>query len=154
MAIAWRKEMAVDGGAIDDDHRTLIDIVNEFGATDFTVTGLELLHTILDELDEYTKIHFAREEQLQAAVLYPYRDAHHHEHQELIHRLASIRNMLGAASIGNSAARQVQVEMSALLHDWLVEHIIKSDLRMAPNAGAMANDASNLGPIRNCALKL
>lgn len=146
MAIAWRKEMAVDGGAIDDDHRVLIDIINEFTAADVTETGVMLLHNVLDELSEYTKVHFAREEKLQAAVLYPYRDAHHHEHQELIRRLAGLHNMLGTSSLDDQTQQQVQMKVGALLHDWLVEHIIKSDLRMAPYAGAMAKHISISAP--------
>lgn len=146
MAIAWRKEMEVDGGAIDDDHRVLIAIINEFTAADVTEAGLTRLHNVLDELDDYTKVHFTREERLQAAVLYPYRDAHHREHQELIRRLASLRNMLGTASHDDQALRHVQMKVGSLLHDWLVDHIIKSDLRMAPYAGAMAKHAWSSAP--------
>lgn len=153
MAIAWRKEMSVDGGAIDDDHRVLIDIINEFTEADVIESGLVLLHNILDELDDYAKVHFAREERLQAAVLYPFRDAHHREHQELIRRLADLRAMLGTAATGHHPFQPIQMKVAALLHDWLVDHIIKSDLRMAPYAGAMAIHPLTLDPILRRASK-
>ena len=139
--------MSVDGGPIDDDHRVLIDIINEFTEADVIESGLVLLHNVLDELDDYTKMHFAREERLQAAVLYPFHDAHRHEHHELIRRLGDLRTMLGTGSIDNQALQQAQMKVASLLHDWLVNHIIKSDLRMASYAGAMATHPLNPEPI-------
>lgn len=72
MTIAFPKEMSVDGDAIDNDHRVLTDIINAF--REVWIIGVALC-----------------EEKLQAAILYPHRDAHHRERQELIRRLTGVR---------------------------------------------------------------
>jgi hemerythrin len=37
--------------------------------------------------------------------------------------------------------------MAAFLHHWLVDHIIKSDLRMKPYAARMAPHAATMKPL-------
>jgi hemerythrin len=169
MSIQWREEMAIDHGPIDQDHRTLIAIINEFCDTAPTAATVSRLQAILDKLSRYTAVHFRREEGLQTEAEYPYADAQHHEHMELIRRLATIREQLakltGAPddSTGVSRADQptatstpnkpvgdiaaVHADVEAFVHDWLIDHIIRSDLRMKPYVAKMAQYAQQLKPL-------
>jgi len=99
MLIVWRDQMSVDGGSIDQDHRTLIGIINEFAATDATPAAIPVLEQILAKLDRYTQIHFEREEKLQRAINYPYHEAHRHAHNDLIRQLSEVREELKAKGV-------------------------------------------------------
>src|SRR3990167_6494235 len=172
MQIQWREEMAIDGGLIDGDHKHLISIMNEFGAASPTEDSRDRLLGILDRLNVYTTIHFRREEQLQRAVHYPYIDAHHHEHGDLLRELYSIHEGLtapvaappaqDATSDDDSPApaptsppttdARSNVEahrtVAEFLHHWLIDHIIKSDLRMKPFAKRMAPMSQGMQPLK------
>ncbi len=170
MAIQWRDEMAVDHDIIDDDHQTLIKIINMFCAATPNSANHSELRAIFDKLDHYSKVHFSREETLQRAAQYPYHEAHHHEHVDLIHTLADFGKQLdGLASVPSNPMCEAQAgeqekspepekpmknvavihaEIEVFLHHWLVDHIIKSDLRMKPYAAQMAPHALRMEPLK------
>lgn len=171
MQIQWREEMSIDGGLIDGDHRHLISIMNEFCAASPTEDSRDRLLSILDRLNIYTTIHFRREEQLQRAVHYPYIDAHHHEHGDLLRDLYSIHEGLTASvaappaedaspddndpaatptppTVDPGAIVEAHRKVAEFLHHWLIDHIIKSDLRMKPFAKRMAPLSQGMQPLR------
>jgi hemerythrin len=84
MTIVWRKEMAIDGDVIDADHRCLIDIVNDVDGVRPGPAMPSELAVILMRLGAYARVHFQREERLQAAALFTDIDAHHRSHGALL----------------------------------------------------------------------
>ena len=64
MAIEWRREMAVDGAVIDDDHIFLIEIINTYDqAMKKAGSSLEpnKIHALIFKvLEKYTIQHFER----------------------------------------------------------------------------------------------
>lgn len=158
MPIQWRAEMAVDQGVIDHDHQVLIAIINDFSSPGADKDELSRMQQILTKLNHYTRIHFAREEKLQTMVRYPYYDAHHHEHQGLIRQLEQIRRMLvpfarpvdegvDGSEKNDVPLSTLRAKIDALLHDWLVDHVLKSDLRMKPFAKTLAPHERGLEPL-------
>ncbi len=127
MAVEWRQQMAVDHGVIDDDHRRLISIINSFERAHATPWDLT---AVLEDLRLYATRHFRREERLQREVGFPEAASHHREHERLLARLAEIIDEFQAASRGD--IQQVAAHTSQLLADWLIDHIIKNDLKMRP----------------------
>lgn len=176
MSIIWRNEMSVDGGVIDHDHQTLIAIINEFCDAPHDAHTVENLRAILAKLQHYAELHFKREEALQNAAQYPFREAHQHEHHELICQLEKVRSELSAltgpspeevaetaSGSGTPAAHtapaqpeifvgQVHAELAELLHHWLIDHVIKSDLRLKPYVAQMASHAKTLRPITHVSM--
>lgn len=168
MKIQWRDEMAIDHGLIDNDHKYLISIMNEFCETDPGDGSPDHLVSILSKLNSYTTIHFRREEALQRAAHYSYVDAHHHEHGDLLRALYGINQSLfslnapvaedpedidmppGAPDPATPAGRVFRAHrrVAKFLHHWLIDHIIKSDLRMKPYAEAMAPTARGMKPLK------
>ena len=146
MLIVWREQMSVDGGLIDEDHRSLIGIINDFAAAEASVAGIPALADILSKLDHYTKTHFEREEGLQRAVDYPFRDAHRHAHKDLIRQLSDLRARLKAefASKKPEEIQAIHAGMADFLHHWLIDHIIETDLRMKPYTKDMRDHARKL----------
>lgn len=160
MQIQWRDEMAIDHGLIDNDHKYLISIMNEFCETDPTDASPDRLLSILGKLNAYTTIHFRREEALQRSVHYSFIDAHHHEHGDLLRALYSIHR--GLFSLDPSAGEddadapvtpadrviRAHRKVAEFLHHWLIDHIIKSDLRMKPYARDMLPMARGMKPLK------
>ena len=169
MSIQWREEMAIDHGIIDSDHQTLISIINMFCDATPASDSLPKLQSILDMLQLYTEDHFEREESLQQKAHYAFIDAHHHEHIDLIRKLTTLRKRLTmlaendpGASEGSDVdsrasglppeAPKVNVavfhaEMAAFLHHWLIDHVVKSDLRMKPYAAKLNEHASKFSAL-------
>ena len=147
MPIQWRKEMAVDEAIIDEDHRFLIDIVNKFEAAISRRCDKCTIDVGLKSLKHYSLEHFKREEDLQRAAQYTFYDAHSHEHRDLIKKLDGIIVRYHSASTGTDV-EFVSKELSELLRDWLVKHIIQSDLRMRPFVTKMKVRREKMSPMR------
>jgi len=128
--ILWREAMSVDGGVIDADHKALIAIINEFGEALPSVGARDHLYNVILKLDNYAKMHFRREEDLQKSMNYPECDSHHREHVKLIAALSHVRAELAAAQ--ETELDVVHKRMTDFLHNWLIDHVIKLDLRMKP----------------------
>ena len=123
MSIVWRKELQIDSGRIDDDHRRLIFIINKF---ELGVNPLDLQNTIVNLL-EYGKQHFNREERILAEVGYPQYSDHIVEHKNLVAELNVIIDGFNSAIISNKFTA-VHKKTSHLLRHWLIDHIIKCDV--------------------------
>ena len=135
MPIIWREAMSVDGGVIDRDHKALIAIINEFGDTLPYIDAREHLRSIIFKLENYATLHFRREEALQKSINYPEHESHCQEHAKLIEALSRVQQELTAAQ--EIELDVVHKRLTDFLHRWLVEHVIKLDLRMKPFAGQL-----------------
>jgi len=142
MAIEWREQLSIDGDVIDADHRHLINIVNRFESLAETFDDMSQALEILMSLRLHAKTHFEREEHLQRVSGYSFHDAHRQEHNELIRKLEGV--IAQAENTDLRGLRELSKQTAQLLHDWLVDHIIRSDLRMKPFVAAMKTEARKL----------
>ncbi len=143
MPIIWRANMAIDHGLIDNDHRLLIAIINDFENTGRTPDGFAELPKTLAMLRHYAMIHFGREEQLQAAARYPQSEEHQEVHRQMVWQLNVISEKLAEPHDPAEVFEDVQ----EMLRLWLVEHILKTDLPMRPYVDAMAAQARDMPPL-------
>jgi hemerythrin len=134
MAIVWRKELQIDSGRIDDDHRRLISIINKFEVGVYP----QDLHEAILCLLEYGKLHFSREERIMAEVGYPQYSNHINEHKGLINDLGVIIKGYNSA-IGSNGLEIVRKHTSHLLRHWLIDHIIKCDVPIRTFIGQKAH---------------
>ncbi|CAA7623001.1 conserved hypothetical protein [Magnetospirillum sp. LM-5] len=132
MSIAWRDAMSVGDAAIDADHRHLIELINSFEAAVTAEIDHKRVARVLLALMDYTAEHFAREEALQKEVRYPYADCHRRAHRDLLTRLTGIVQAYGAQAPG-PARDHILRGLSDFLKEWLVSHVIESDLGMKPH---------------------
>jgi hemerythrin len=100
----------------------------------------------LNALKFYAETHFTREEYLQRLVNYPEHRRQQDEHKEL---MAALDGMIWRAqrTLSEAAATDIVEELGTLLRRWLLDHIIKLDLRMKPYASAMNRHAADLLPL-------
>lgn len=123
--------MSVGVKQVDDDHRQLISIVNDFEAATRLGAGQVdegHMRMILAKLNLYAREHFAREEKIQEASRYEGLAENKRQHQLLLKKLETFIADYVAEKLGGP--RQSTKEMAGFLNDWLVEHIIKTDLKM------------------------
>ena len=124
--IVWREEMSIGIAALDNDHRRLISIVNDFQACQ-TMQNAELT---CKKLYTYAKNHFAREEQIQEDLGYSMHQAHKFEHAKILEKLRSIIRTAFLNNAQTPDPERVIASLSDLLHDWIVNHVMHRDMDM------------------------
>lgn len=106
-------------GVIDDQHRRIVDYINQLESAD--KQDRHLVGKILDELVDYTLSHFAFEESLQEEAGYQFAKPHKAIHDTFAKRVAKYQEKHEA---GENVARQIQ----DMLGTWLVHHIKRDDM--------------------------
>jgi hemerythrin len=141
MSIAWREAMCVGDPTIDDDHKHLVDMINEFEvAISGHIEHKKVAHVLLG-LVEYTGQHFTREEEIQLKIRYPYAESHRRQHRDVLKKLSVV---LAEYTASHGEIRDTMIRnMSRFLKEWLVDHIIESDLRMRPYVLKMQADSKD-----------
>ena len=114
---------------IDGEHETLFEIIAK--AND--LVRAELLHDkydeivgILDQLQQYTKEHFADEEEYMESIGYPGLHAQKMDHQAYVSKLEEI----DLEQLDNNQQQYLE-ELMVFLFGWLSNHILKSDKMIA-----------------------
>lgn len=128
MPIVWRDAMAIGFNTIDDDHKQLFTTINEFEACPDFVHAEQAAK----KLFKYTQEHFHREENLQRSVRYPFAPEHKDEHDRI---LAHLKEVIRTHFLGRRSAeeeRQAIEKLSGLMRDWIIDHVLKTDIKMKP----------------------
>lgn len=124
--IEWSNELSVGIEEIDAQHKVLVNLLNQIHEAIQQRHGAEVTNQIIEQLGEYTRIHFAVEESLMRILHYPEYERHKEEHDKLIEQLNAFRAKLaeGKASIS--------FELAHFLKIWLTKHIMEGDKRYSP----------------------
>lgn len=117
----WADDLVIDNGPIDDDHRHLVDLVNQLHTATSEGRGIEVVDAILNDLIAYTKGHLQREEALMASLQFPQLPQHKVHHDRFTERIDALKAKYDAGSI------TVAAQLSAVLRDWLSLHIRRND---------------------------
>lgn len=121
--LEWKQTYSVGVTALDDDHRQLIDIINQIDQAGRF--GLPLDH-VLHDLAHYARSHFEREEDLLRSAGYPDLGAHSAEHQSFIEWLRGIERSVAATPGANGPIADM---LGAYLRNRLINHILVVDMR-------------------------
>lgn len=121
--ITWSDEYSVDIQEIDEQHKKLISIINKLYEALAAKKERDRVTEVLNELVEYTKVHFAVEETLMRVFHYEEYDAHKEIHDRIVNRVLDFQKKFNA---GND---EVGMELLMFLKDWLFDHIQKVDTR-------------------------
>jgi len=131
MPILWRDQMNVGIAEVDDDHRHLIAIINDFeGAARRGAGQVDdgNMRSILRQLQHYARDHFAREERMQERASYEGFAENKIQHGLLLQSLNDFILRYTEGKLGASA--EATGKMASFLNRWLVDHILKTDLKM------------------------
>jgi len=107
--------------AIDEQHRTLVNKVNEVNRAVKDGCSEQTLKGLLLDLIAFTRLHFDTEHALMAAHNYPGQDIHDRQHHELLKQAEQLVERLMPGD---------ELTLLQTLKDWLLGHIVNSDKHM------------------------
>lgn len=120
--VEWNDSLNMGIQEIDQQHRMLVDILNEFNEALHQHQGTEKASIILERLADYTRIHFAVEESIMRLLDYPDYQPHKALHDELIAQLMDLAVKFAAGK------KSVNFELLHFLKRWLTHHIQEEDM--------------------------
>ncbi len=128
--ILWSTDLATGVAEIDEQHRILVNTLNEANAKLTDDSGLDLLAEITRDLLSYALYHFETEEQFINDSNYldecP-QDAEEHlrQHRAFSAKVVAVREQI------KSGTRVPRDDLLSFLNGWLVDHILNTDKKLA-----------------------
>lgn len=119
--VLWQDSYSVGIESLDNDHKKLINLLNQFTtAYDYAISE-EYEREALKDLISYTEYHFEREEKLLAEHDYPDFKAHKAQHEKMINEVSRFMDLY------NEKGHDAMNEISEYLSNWLINHINGTD---------------------------
>jgi hemerythrin len=121
--VVWSDRLTCGIKLIDDQHKVLVDLVNEMFKH---VTGNEIqehdyFNRVIQEVVKYVKIHFATEEKIMTATKFFGYAEHKKEHEKFV--LAVVSNIKDY----EAGKRLTLSAFTKFLKDWILSHIAMMD---------------------------
>ncbi len=124
--MAWVDAYSVGIAEIDQQHKKLIDLINQLDAAMAKGQGKEILGKILGDLINYCASHFATEERLFDQYGYPDTDEHKAKHRKMTEKVLSLQNQFQQGKI------TITFDVMDFLRKWLDKHILGTDKKYGP----------------------
>lgn len=119
MKIAWNRDFETGIEVIDEQHKRILDYINEIDEVCFT-HDREKVKQILDHIIDYTQSHFAFEESLQEQAGYRFSVPHKKVHDLFIKRIEDYR-------LRFLRGETIEEDLYQVLTKWLINHIKHDD---------------------------
>jgi hemerythrin len=119
--VNWNPNLSVKVDEMDNQHKELVDLLNQLHDAMKTGKGKDVVAKILSALANYTKVHFGAEEQYMRSIAYPELEIQKRAHKVFIDQIAEYETKLKAGE--NLHLNQVL----NFLWNWLSTHIQKED---------------------------
>jgi hemerythrin len=136
----WESLFLTGNEIVDSQHKHIVGLINRFGKTlSSNSSNPQKMESLYDELVEYAKLHFVEEERLMSSAGLDERHIlqHNKQHQDLISELIPMRQLV---LVGDLAAGKYMFDF---LVNWLVFHILGTDMLMAQQMKAIEQGASS-----------
>lgn len=124
--ISWSDELSVGLQEIDEQHKILINLINRlFNEAILHKADKTIISAILEELVQYTIVHFAVEESLFRIFDYPDAETHQVHHDKLKQEVSSFQKKFAGGAV-------IDIELMNFLRKWLTHHIMMDDKKYTP----------------------
>lgn len=121
--LIWNKNQHGVGIAlIDEQHRQIIEMVNQIANAVAAETKGDTLKEMLEDMLLFACEHFAVEERLMAEHDYPDMENHIQEHLRMYQQLSNL-----VKTVLRTTGRDKAALVSAYLSDWAERHILQAD---------------------------
>ena len=121
--IKWTDELSVGVKLFDDDHKKLVELINDLNQLIIVGDKTSALEKALAGLILYTKKHFGNEEAFMVKHGYLAYEKHRAEHTELTEKVIDFQERL------ESGKANFSLELITFLRDWLINHIKGTDMQ-------------------------
>jgi hemerythrin len=124
--IEWDDSLSVGVDLIDEQHKMLIQRLADLSEA-FTKGHEEnKIMKTLDFMIDYTDFHFSAEEKVMAEQSYPGLGQQKEQHEEF---KVTLNNILEDFK-EESTTKAIATEINVFLHNWLIDHIKGSDIKL------------------------
>jgi hemerythrin len=117
--IEWHKGLSVGDELIDDQHKMLLEKLNDLSTSVEKGEGIETVNRTLDFMIDYTYFHFNTEEKRMIKEKYPRLEYHKSQHLEFINTLKHLSDDF----LEDGATADLAESVNIFLFNWLVKHI-------------------------------
>ncbi|MEI7961390.1 MAG: bacteriohemerythrin [archaeon] len=122
--LKWSKELSVHMKEIDDQHKILIGLINSAYSIDKKSKDYKKkLGVVLNELVEFSRVHFSTEETYFQKFNYPFANEHIIAHEKLIIKVLQFKDRF------DSKDEDILDDLTFFLTDWLKNHLMKHDFK-------------------------
>ena len=137
--LRWNENYFTGIAELDEQHKRLVHLVNLLADDIANEPDINYLNYIFTELAEYSMYHFQTEENIwhQYFPDDPWEEGHEREHSHFISMIIKLEKEEQSKPLD-----QVLANVLSFLADWLSNHILQSDKRMAKAVLAMQSGLS------------
>ena len=121
--IVWSEKYETQIFEIDEQHKKLVEILNNLTRGYNEQAGAEVYNKTFKELIDYTSYHFSTEEKLMENSGYNDLDKHKLEHEDLLWQVLDYKKRYEIKE------EDIEKKIVEFLNDWLMKHILGSDKR-------------------------
>ena len=125
----WSDELSTGIAEQDDQHRTLIELINRLSSAIQDDRDTAILTTVLTELVDYTVYHFGYEEELMDRHGYADTPAHKSEHEMFIVMVHDFKQKFSGGD------QVISAQVIHFLRMWVTGHIMQTDKKMGQELG-------------------
>jgi hemerythrin len=136
--ITWDDSLSVNVKLIDDQHKMLIQRLNDMADAIDQHRGIEHISKTLSFMVDYTEFHFSTEIKHMTEQGYPGKNTHHEQHGEF----TSVLNNLIQDFEEDGATQMLADSIDTFLVNWLVNHIRGPDVEF----GKFLNEKGFISP--------
>lgn len=124
--VEWTEDLSVGIQEIDEQHKVLVSLLNRLYEAIIKQNDNVVIGEILQELHQYTIVHFAVEESLMRIFDYDSYDDHKKHHSDLTRQVVELESKFGSGEV------TISMEVLNFLRSWLTNHILTEDKKYAP----------------------
>ncbi len=121
--IKWRDSYSVGVEKFDEEHKLLVGLINELFEVVRDKKNVDSLQDAIAKLIEYTRMHFADEEEAMEEMAYPYLEEHREIHANLLQQVLEFQEEL------RSEKEELRTDFYKFLREWLMNHILEEDMK-------------------------
>ena len=121
--MSWSETMSLGDPEIDEQHRTLIGLLNGLYEALLEGTARSRLTLLLSDLLAYTRLHFQNEERYFELFGYSELEDHARAHHVLTDRLSELRER------HERGEEDLSIDVLLFLGNWILEHVMQVDMR-------------------------
>lgn len=122
----WTDDLSVGVDLIDNEHKALINAINELFDACSKGLGRKKISDTLNFLQNYVKTHFSDEENLQKECGYPDRPNHMKIHAAFVNDVSKYSKRLET----EGANIALVAEFNGFVTNWLIYHISREDKKI------------------------
>lgn len=119
--VTWSDNYSVGNLQMDNQHKKLIKMINDLHLAMSQGKGKEVVGRLINDLTNYTVVHFQDEERMMTEINFPRRDEHFRIHEQFVNKVSQFKKDYDNNKI------TLSMDIMSFLKDWLTDHIQKMD---------------------------